>query len=40
VTAFEWASLTVAGAFIAGTIVAAIALLRLLKILEHRDRGD
>jgi hypothetical protein len=36
----DWANLTVAGAFIAGAIAATIAVLRLLKILEHRDKGS
>jgi hypothetical protein len=38
--AVEWTSLTVASAFVLGAVAATIAVLRLLRILEHRDRPD
>jgi hypothetical protein len=34
----EWSNLGYAGAFIVGAIAATIAVLRLLRILEGRDR--
>ena len=36
----DWSNLTVAGSFIVGAVAATIAVLRLLRILEHRDKGD
>lgn len=36
--AADWSSLTLAGAFVVGAVAATVAVLRLLRILEHRPR--